>query len=60
LHTRVALHPGRGQPALHLLDLASDPDLSPLLDDHLGDQRERQESDVRGQGQPEAASAVGA
>src|SRR4030095_15661244 len=50
----VAAHARRGEAALQLLDLAADADLLPLLDDHLGDVRERQEAQVRGQGQTAA------
>src|SRR5205814_4728148 len=50
----------RRQPALELLDLAADADLLPLLAEHLGDPRERQEADVRGEREAQPAAAVAA
>src|SRR5882672_11266962 len=56
----VGPEPGGGEAALHLLDLAPDPDLLPLLDDHLGDLGEGQEPEIRGQGKPQTTATVGA
>src|SRR5439155_21396226 len=55
----VGLYALRRRAALHLLDLAADADLLPLLGHHLGNLRERKETQVRGQGQAQPALAIG-